>query len=169
MNEPYRLAIPIPPLLTAYYQNAKRRNAAGKEWTGRMISPEGQRFKGEVMTEVRRGHRRPPKLSGPLSIICLLCKPTKTKAGARSTNRKGDLDNRWKALLDALTDAEVILDDVQFDDTRMIRGNPVDGGRLYLAISRFDPDASLAAAAAFGLPFAPSYGPGTAAAGHLPF
>ncbi len=155
--EPYLLALPLPPLLSEYYLNARRTvkkgAAAGKVYTGRMISPEGHRFRGEVVTECRRGHRMPPKLSGPLEIIVLLCKGTHTKTGAKATTRKGDLDNRWKCLLDALTYAEIISDDVQFDDVRMIRGNPVPGGRVYLAIRRFDPDASLAAARAAGLPF----------------
>lgn len=157
----------MPPRLSAYYENARRfvkaGPAAGKPYTGKMISAEGHRFRGEVQLEVRRGHRRPPALSGPLSIVVLVCKSTTTKKGAKSTLRKGDLDNLWKCLLDALTNAEVIGDDVQFDDIRMIRGNAEVEGRLYLAIARLDPAASLRAALDAGLPFSAAIG------GQLPF
>lgn len=166
----YRLALPMPPRLSAYYENAKRTiragPRAGASYTGRMISAEGLRFRGEVMTETRRGHRRPPNLTGPLDIVVLVCKDTKTKSGAKSVVRKGDLDNLFKCLLDALTEAKVIGDDVQFDDIRMIRGNPEPGGRLYLAIGRFNADAAFAAARAVGLPFVPDHG---AAQAGMPF
>lgn len=157
--DPYRLSLPVPPSIHEYYMNARRKSKTGKAYTGKMISPEGQAFRAEVFTEVRRGHRAPPKLAGALAIVVLVCKPPRNSDGSRAINRKGDLDNLWKCLLDSLTNAQVICDDVQFDEVRMIRGNPEEGGRLYLCIARFDPDAALAAARAAGLPCTHDYGP----------
>lgn len=155
--ETYRIKLPLPPLLSEYYENRKgvvqHGPRAGAKYMGRMVSPAGELFRGLVFTEARRYHRIPPKLTGPLDITALICKPSRTKAGAKATNRKGDLDNRFKALLDALTYAQIITDDVLFDDIRMIRGDPVEWeGECHLAIRRFNPDEALAAAAALGLP-----------------
>src|SRR5262245_23543094 len=162
MSLPYRLQLPVPPSLHVYYDNAKRTikggARAGQSYIGRKVSALGLRFRGEVQHEVRRGHRQPPKLDGRLSIVVLVCKATHTRAGAKATLLKGDLDNLWKCLLDALTEAQVIGDDVQFDDVRMIRGNQYLDGRVFLCIDRFNPDAALGAAAAAGLPFTPDYG-----------
>lgn len=161
--EAYLIKLPLPPLLSEYYENRKgivqKGPRAGAKYMGRKVSAVGELFRGHVFTEARRYHRVPPKLTGPLDITALLCKSSTTKAGAKATNRKGDLDNRWKALLDALTYAQIITDDVLFDDIRMIRGDPVPfEGECHIAIRRFNPDQSLAAAAAVGLPIIKSHG-----------
>lgn len=167
---PYRLALPMPPSLNEYYENARRvvRNGpkAGKEYTGKMIGAAGLAFRGEVSRVARRGHVVPPKLSGPLAITVLACWPTHDRKGRRRPARKGDIDNLWKCLLDALTNAEVIADDVHFDYQQMMRGNPSGNGQLWLCITRFDPDAALQRMMDMGLPFTDSP---TAAFGGLPF
>lgn len=141
---PYLLELPFPPSLNGYYMNAARKTREGKRYTGRMISPEGVRFRGQVVGAVRAGHRMPPKLTGRLSII-VLARPPAIKADGKSKNgNRRDLDNLWKCLLDAMTKAEVFQDDALFDDVRMVRGNPFGGGRVWVSIRRFDPDASLA-------------------------
>lgn len=174
MMDQYLIKLPLPPLLSEYYENRKgivqHGPRAGAKYMGRMVSADGERFRMEVFTEARRYHRVPPKLTGPLDIIVLICKASKTKAGAKATNRKGDLDNRWKALLDSLTYAKIITDDVLFDRLEMIRGDPVQWeGECHVAIQRFDPDAALAAARARGLPL-PRFGVGgTLDDGRLPF
>ncbi|EPM5114232.1 RusA family crossover junction endodeoxyribonuclease, partial [Shigella flexneri] len=48
--------------------------------------------------------------------------------------RRRDLDNILKAPLDALTHAGVLMDDEQFDEINIVRGQPVSGGRLGVKI-----------------------------------
>ncbi len=153
--ETYVLVLPVPPTLTSYYDNRKvtltKGSKAGKSFTGKMISAEGNHFRSVVFARARAGHRTPPKFGGPLAISVLIQKHPLTKSGAKAVNRKGDLDNRWKALLDSLTFAGVIVDDVLFDDIRMIRGNPFEGGRAVVSIRRFDPSSAMKDARDLGL------------------
>lgn len=149
MNPPYLLELPWPRTVNDYWLPARRRvkrgPKAGKAYMGKMLSPEAHAFRGETVKAVRDGHRAPPRLSGRLRILVF--------ARPRDLARRRDLDNLWKCLLDALTHAEVVLDDVQFDDERMIRWNPVPGGRIWLSIQPFDPDAALASALRAGIPY----------------
>ncbi|EQA8334359.1 RusA family crossover junction endodeoxyribonuclease [Escherichia coli] len=46
-----------------------------------------------------------------------------------------DLDNILKAPLDALTHAGLLMDDEQFDEINIVRGQPVSGGRLEIRIT----------------------------------
>ena len=139
------LSLPLPPSLNGYYENAMRRvrrgALAGKVYTGRQISAAGLEFRLEVVRAVRAGHRAAPRLSGRLAIVVLAQPPDL---------RAFDLDNRFKCLLDALTVARVILDDALFDDVRMVRWNPVEGGRVHVRIDRFDPREAEAVARSFG-------------------
>lgn len=61
--------------------------------------------------------------------------------------RKIDIDNRIKAVLDALQDAGVFDDDFQVDELSIVRGKPIKGGAIRVLIEEIDtsasPDASL--------------------------
>lgn len=152
--EPYVLDLPFPPSLNVYYENrrakVKRGPSAGKIYNAKMISAEGQAFRGEVNRIVRLGHRSPPKLSGRLSVVVFACPPAEKKDGSVNNNIR-DLDNLWKCLLDAMKKAEVIMDDSLFDFEAMLRGNPHPQGRVWVSISRFDPDAAFGMVRAAGI------------------
>ena len=61
-------------------------------------------------------------------------KPVRT-AGNKPDKRRRDLDNILKAPLDALTHAGLLMDDEQFDEINIVRGQPVSGGRLEIRIT----------------------------------
>lgn len=159
----YVVTLPVPPSLNHYYLNARRvvrdGPAAGKRYTAKMISPEGEQFRAQVITAVRKGHRAPPRLEGRLSIFVYVAKATETAVitkgamvGRRRKNSvRSDLDNLWKCLLDGLANAGVIGDDSLFDDIRMVRGNPEKAGRVVVSIERADPRAYLRAVEAAGI------------------
>lgn len=58
-----------------------------------------------------------------------------SKAGERY---RRDLDNILKAPLDALTHAGLLIDDEQFDEINIVRGQLVPGGRLGIKITELE-------------------------------
>jgi len=50
-------------------------------------------------------------------------------------NRRRDLDNTWKTLADALTNANVWKDDSQIIDLRLVRGEVRDGGMVTVEVT----------------------------------
>ncbi|EIF0400323.1 RusA family crossover junction endodeoxyribonuclease, partial [Escherichia coli] len=76
-----------------------------------------------------RQQRLKLSLSGRLAIKVIAEPPDK---------RRRDLDNILKAPLDALTHAEVLIDDEQFDEINIVRGQPVSGGRLGVKIYKIE-------------------------------
>ncbi|PZY00454.1 hypothetical protein DIV31_27385 [Escherichia coli] len=52
--------------------------------------------------------------------------------------RRRDLDNILKAPLDVLTHAGLLIDDEQFDEINIVRGQLVPGGRLGIKITELE-------------------------------
>ncbi len=65
------------------------------------------------------------RLSGALAVVVEISPPDR---------RRRDMDNVWKTLADALTLADLWLDDFQIADLRLIRGAPVKGGAINLEV-----------------------------------
>jgi len=68
-----------------------------------------------------------PKLHGPKFCITILARPP--------DNRRRDLDNILKPILDALTEYGAITDDYHIDDLRIQRLNKVPNGSIQVSIS----------------------------------
>ena len=110
------LTLPLPPTINHYYGNRPR--------GGRYIKPAGVAFRKAVAEIVAAaGHRT---IEGRVSLF----------AAIYPANRiRQDLDNRSKALQDALTHAGVWLDDSQIDELTLVRRNVIKGGRVEIVIT----------------------------------
>ena len=107
------LSLPWPPSVNHYW----RRNKG----LGMHISAEGKRFRDDVIM-LFRGF---DGVMGRVAVQVTAYPPD---------NRKRDLDNVFKALLDALSHALIIEDDSMIDDLRITRAEVVKGGRVDVVV-----------------------------------
>lgn len=111
--------LPLPPTINHAY--GQRRNG------GKYIKPAGIVFRTAVAEIVATaGH---PTLTGRLSLFV---------AVHPATRARQDLDNRSKALQDAMTHAGVWLDDNQIDDLHMVRREIVKGGMVKVVVTELE-------------------------------
>jgi crossover junction endodeoxyribonuclease RusA len=95
--------LPYPPSVNHYWQ--RNRNGSMR------IGAEGLAYRKEVFVACHNARVR--KMKGRLYIEVIACPPDA---------RRRDLDNLWKAILDALQHVGVIEDDNQFDRLEIRRG-----------------------------------------------
>ncbi|WP_419810783.1 RusA family crossover junction endodeoxyribonuclease [Bacterioplanoides sp.] len=113
------LRLPYPPSINNYY---------GRTRTGRVfIKAHGKQFRQEVGDLIR-----------PMLLKTLDCRIRLWVEMYPPDRRRRDVDNIKKALLDALTHAEVYDDDCLIDDLRVVRGDVVKGGELTIHLFRLD-------------------------------
>jgi crossover junction endodeoxyribonuclease RusA len=103
-----KLALPLPPSVNHYY---------GRRGSRTFMSKSGQAFIEAVWFEFCRVPRR--KLQGAIRMHVVIHPASK---------RRMDLDNRLKALQDAMERAGVYDNDSQITDIHIQRGHEVDGG-----------------------------------------
>ena len=108
------LELPYPPSVNHYYRHVGPRT---------LISREGRRFREQVQAELAALGIRP--LSGPLSVRIEAYPPD---------NRRRDIDNVQKSLLDALQHASAYRDDSQVVKLITEKCRPVPGGRVIVRI-----------------------------------
>ncbi len=118
MNE-YRIKLPWPPSVNSYW---RRR---GSQY---YISKKGQQYRKEVIQMIQ---------SSNLDIQTTSRLRIKVIAAVPDSRRR-DLDNILKSLLDSLIHAGFAMDDEQFDDIRVIRGQKVRGGSLDIKITELE-------------------------------
>ena len=114
------LYLPFPPSINNYYVKTSR---------GQFISAKGKKFRNEVIEDIIQ---QAPNLqiSGKVLVEMVLFPPD---------NRRRDMDNYSKAMLDALTKSGIWEDDVQADQLFTYRGVSVVGGKTLLRITEAGP------------------------------
>ena len=111
------MSLPFPPSVNTYYRRGKHAT---------YLSEKGRRYKAEVADLVCEYHpTNKIRMTGRLSVFLGISAPTK---------RSYDIDNRIKAVLDALQDAGVFDDDEQVDQITLVRIPPSKGGYCSVVI-----------------------------------
>lgn len=116
-----RLILPWSPSINAYWRSIPLRGRVRV-----LISEEGQRYAREVAIRCME-QKAPRGLIGRLAVR-LYAEPPDARAR--------DIDNLPKAVLDALTKANVWLDDSQVDALHVVRGPKLHNGRIIVTISK---------------------------------
>lgn len=117
------LKLPLPPSVNSYRTIFR----------GRMnITKAGREFKAAVADYVVE--YKVPKLGDSKLKVTMVLFPR--------DKRKIDIDNRIKAVLDALEDAGVFNNDFQVDHLEIIRGEPVKNGGIRVMIETIDKTSS---------------------------
>ena len=117
------LSLPLPPSVNSYrtvYRGMMR------------LSKEGRAFKAAVADYVVE--YRVPKLGDSKLRVSMVLFPR--------DKRKIDIDNRIKAVLDALQDAGVFNDDFQVDELSIVRGKTIKGGAIRVLIEQIETSGS---------------------------
>ena len=114
----FLLELPFPPSLNTYYRN----------WNGRMLlSAKGRQYKTDVLAHVLTACKgKPEPMTGRLKVDIQLHFPTR---------RLCDIDNRPKAILDALEEAGVFENDSQVDVLTVERCEVRKGGTCMVMIT----------------------------------
>jgi Holliday junction resolvase RusA-like endonuclease len=106
--------LPYPPSINHYWRRVGFRT---------LISREGRRFRERVIAILEL--RRTEPLTGPLAVDVEIYPPD---------NRRRDIDNIQKALLDALQHGGAYLDDSQVVRLAIEKREPIDGGKTIVRI-----------------------------------
>ncbi|ALX94865.1 endodeoxyribonuclease [Serratia fonticola] len=115
----YKLSLPWPPSNNAYYRHGRGKN---------YISEKGEKYTKAVNSIIQQQNLA-IKLSGSLSVTIYAAPPD---------NRKRDLDNLSKGVLDALTKAGFWIDDGHIDIHSTRRCQKIKGGQLWLVVRETD-------------------------------
>lgn len=118
----FEITLPYPPSVNHYWRHVGPRT---------LISRQGLAFRQEVEVRVwrSRGFQRWQPLVGPLDVEVLLYPPDQ---------RRRDIDNALKSLLDALGHARVYEDDSQVTRLTVERRDKVAGGQCAVRIRPYE-------------------------------
>jgi len=116
------LTLPFPPSVNGYWRSPNKGALKGRT----LISEAGRNFRVNALASVlEQLHRKPKAMTADLAVSIVLYPPT---------NQKRDLDNYFKALLDALTHAGVWKDDSQIKALAAHWGPITKNGRAEVTI-----------------------------------
>ena len=117
------LSLPFPPSMNTYWRTFRGMT---------VLSKQGREFKAAVADYVVE--YKVPKLGDSKLRVSMVLFPR--------DKRKIDIDNRIKAVLDALQDAGVFNDDFQVDELSIVRGKTIKGGAIRVLIEQIETSGS---------------------------
>lgn len=116
-----QITLPWPPSVNSYWRHPKTGHLAGRH----LISREGRMYRAKIK-ELCWNEKQ---IIGRVSVHVEAYPPD---------NRRRDLDNIFKALLDSITHAALIMDDSYIDDLRIVRKTVEAEGRVVVTINALE-------------------------------
>jgi len=117
------LTLPYPPSVNTYWRSPNSGKLAGRT----LISKKGREYRQQV-EQIIKEQGSPKAQPGRLIVTILVFPPD---------NRRRDLDNLPKAILDSLTHANVIEDDSLIDFLSIRRHTRRPGGGVFITVAVF--------------------------------
>lgn len=116
MMTEWTIALPWPPTVNHLWKRGPSRT---------YLSAKGRQFRDEALASITRQLLANERIEERVAVTIRLFPPTRAKM---------DIDNRIKAVLDALMYAQVLVDDEQVDDLQVVRKGVVKGGHCAVTI-----------------------------------
>lgn len=116
---PFTLTLPFPPSVNRYWRHVVVNGSARS-----LLSADGRKYKADVGVEAAR-QRAPRGIASPVAAHITLHAPD---------NRRRDVDNYAKGILDALVEAKVLDDDSQVRELFLVWGSVQRGGKAIVSI-----------------------------------
>ncbi|MTI13802.1 RusA family crossover junction endodeoxyribonuclease [Sansalvadorimonas verongulae] len=120
-----RLVLPFPPTVNHVWKHTARIVSSRKAVPCVYMTEQGKRYREDVKKHCRSLGLGKEPMTGSLRVRVRLHFPT---------NRRADLDNRMKALFDALTHAGIWEDDSQIDFFQVERGEKIRDGKVLVEV-----------------------------------
>ena len=135
MNQPRKdlaFHLPWPPSVNGYWRAMVLKGKGGKPGrVANILSAQGREYKKTAAGALLQQGLPCLRISGRVAVKITAFPPDR---------RARDLDNILKPLLDALQASEVILDDSQVDDLRVLRGTITKPGSVFIELFQLPSD-----------------------------
>lgn len=122
--------LPFPPSVNHYWRSTVARGKGGRSFSNTYISERGKAYRLEVRQAIARQFG--------CDLIPCVCRLRVVIEAVAPDRRSRDVDNFFKAPLDALTHAGVWVDDSQIDRLEVIRGHVEKPGWLEVRLTEID-------------------------------
>lgn len=128
-----KLTLPFPPSVNTYWTTRVIKKGS-RAISSVFLSDRGREYKKAVFVAAHRQNAANHNLKKSLAVMCHFYMPD---------NRQRDLDNYLKALLDAMADCKVYINDCQIDDLHLKRKDVAPPGRVEIWIIEIEPRGQL--------------------------
>lgn len=122
-----KLLLPFPPSINAYWQQVVIRTRTGKNFRSTALTKRAKAFRAEALYSIKQQYPIHQIIDYQVKVTIYLFPPTL---------RKYDVDNFNKGILDALTHANIWVDDELVYDLRIIKRHKYKGGQVIVDIQK---------------------------------
>lgn len=122
-----KLLLPFPPSVNAYWQQVVIRTRTGKNFRSTALTKRAKAFRAEALYTIKQQYPVHSIIDHPVKVVIHLHPPSL---------RKYDVDNFNKGILDALTHANIWVDDELVHDLRIVKRPKQKGGAVIVDIQK---------------------------------